>query len=180
MVNLPSVLSQSLRPESEVFPWYAIRVRSNFERTTSYSLHQKGYREFAPFYRAKRRWSDRSKIVELPLFPGYIFCRFDPLKRLPILKIPGVVSIVSFAKQLIPVDEAEIAAIQVTVRTGAEVIPWPYLRVGQPVRIAGGPLTGLTGRLLDLQDGRRLVLSVTMLQRSVAVEIDRADIEPIL
>lgn len=125
------------------------------------------------------RWSDRTKTVEFPLFPGYIFCRFDVARHLPILKTSGVVSIVSFGKQLISVDEAEIAVIQAIQLSGAEVTPWPYLRVGQRVRIVGGPLYGLEGILRDLHDGHRLVLSVTMLQRSVAVEITREDIEPI-
>ena len=178
--DLPWVDGDPLPPGERRFPWYALRVKPRFERKVSQSLHQKGYEEFAPFYRSRRRWSDRTKTVEFPLFPGYIFCRFDPTKRLPILETPGVTAIVSFGKQLIPVDEAEIRAIQATVRSGAEVVPWPYLRLGQRVRIVGGPLGGLTGLLLDLQDGRRLVLSVTMLQRSVAVEISREEIEPIL
>lgn len=160
--------------------WYAVRVRSNFERVTAESLRSKGYTEFCPFYRSKRRWSDRTKTIEQALFPGYVFCRFDPDRRLPILQTPGVVSVVGFGNQFVPVDEAEIDAIQHAAHSGAEVSPWPYLRAGQRVRIRGGALHGLEGLLLEFKNEVRLVVSVTLLQRSVAVEIDRAEVEPIL
>ncbi len=169
---MPSVAG----PEA-IHPWYAVRVRSNFERTASNSLRQKGYSEFTPFYRVRRRWSDRTKTLELPLFRGYVFCRFDINKRLPILQTPGVVSIVCFGKQFIPVSEEEMAAIQAVVKSGREVQPWPYLREGQRVRIVSGPLRGVEGIVLDLKDGWRIVVSVTILQRSVAAEIDRDSIE---
>ncbi len=161
-------------------PWYALRVRSHYERVVATSLGQKGYEEFVPFYRARRRWSDRTKVVEFPLFPGYVFCRFDPEKRLPILQTPGVVSVVSFGKKFVPVDETEIESIRSIVRAGREVQPWPYLRVGQRVRIRGGALDGVEGLLLKLKNETRLIVSITLLQRSVAAEVDRDSIEPIL
>lgn len=163
-----------------VLPWFAIRVKSNFERRTSRHLEGLGLEAFNPVYRTRRRWSDRIKEVELPLFPGYVFCRFNPNDRLPVLQAPGVVSVVGFGGRPTPVDEEEIAAIQSIVRSGAPALPWPYLRVGQRVRVASGPLRGLEGILLEIRNGCRLVVSVTLLQRSVAVEIHRADIEPVL
>ncbi len=143
-------------------------------------LRGKGYTEFVPYYRTKRRWSDRTKVVEIPLFAGYVFCRFDPNDRLPILQTPGVVDVVRFGQDFIPVNEREIESIGSIVNSGAEVTPWPYLREGQRVRIRGGALDGVEGILIDFRNGRRIVVSITILQRSVAAELDRADVEPIL
>ncbi|MDQ6708172.1 MAG: hypothetical protein M3Z85_19625, partial [Acidobacteriota bacterium] len=84
--------------EPELHPWFALRIRSRFEKTTATILRGKGYEEFSPSYRSKRQWSDRMKEVDLPLFPGYMFCRFNPLDRFPILCTPGVVSIVGIGK----------------------------------------------------------------------------------
>lgn len=164
----------------QALAWYAIRVRSNFERVTGESLRSKGYTEFSPFYRVRRRWSDRTKIIEQPLFPGYVFCRLDPERRLPILQSPGAVSVVSFGGTFLPIEEAEMEAIRASVRSGVEVSPWPYLRVGQRVRVVGGPLFGVEGLLAAVKNEIRLVLSVSLLQRSVAVELDRQEVEPIL
>lgn len=95
------------------------------------------------------------------------------------MKTPGVVSIVSFGSKFLPIDEVEITAIQRSVQSGAEVYPWPFLRAGQRFRVVGGALSGVEGLLLNLKKGRRLVISVMFLQRSVAVEIDREDVEPV-
>jgi transcription antitermination factor NusG len=114
--------------------------------------------------------------VDLPLFPGYVFCRFNPLDRLPILKIPGVIQIVGFNRQLVAVDEEEIRAIQALVASGIPNHPFPYLEVGDKVRIESGPLRGLEGLLVEFQGNHQLVLSVTLLQRSVAVKIDSASV----
>jgi transcription antitermination factor NusG len=162
-----------------VFPWYALRVRSNFERAVSESLGSKGYPEFLPTYRARRRWSDRIKEIRAPLFPGYVFCRFDANNRLPILQTPGVVSIVSFAKTPTPVEESEIAAVQRIVASDALSRPWPFLNTGDRVQVIDGPLAGLEGILLEFKKSLRLVVSVTLLQRSVAVEIDGDWVRPL-
>lgn len=163
------------------YPWYAVRVRSNFEKIASNALHQLGYEGFTPFYRTKRRWSDRTKVIEAPLFPGYVFCRFDPERRLPILQTTGVVSIVSFGKEPAAVDESELDAIRRAMIDGRHVQPWPYLKVGRRVRLLGGAFHGAEGQLVQLKDKRqRVVLSISLLQRAVAFEIDRENIEPIL
>ena len=159
--------------------WFAVRVRSNFERRTAELLRGKGYTELTPFYRVERRWSDRTKEVEVALFTGYVFCQFEPAQRLPILQTPGVVDVVRFGMQFIPVDEAEINAIRRVVVSGSEVIPWPYLREGQRVRIRSGSMRGLEGILVEEKGTRRLVLSITLLKRSASVEIDRSEVEPI-
>src|SRR6266850_4958263 len=98
------------------YPWYALRVRSRYENTVATHLQGRGYGSLLPLYKCRRRWSDRFKDSELPLFPGYVFCQFNPLNRLPILSIPGIVHVVGVGKTPVAVDEAEIAALQAAVR----------------------------------------------------------------
>ena len=161
------------------FPWFALRVRSQCENSVAAVLAGKGYEWFLPRYKSRRVWSDRIKEIQLPLFPGYVFCRFDPDRRLPIVTIPGFVSVVGMGKSPIPIDDAEIAGIQAAVRSGLPSQPWPFLQIGQRVRINYGPLCDLEGILLDFRGQSRLVLSVTLLQRSVAVNMDAAWVTPI-
>jgi transcription antitermination factor NusG len=136
-------------------------------------LENSGYECYLPVSKFIRRWSDRMKEVEVPLFPGYLFCRMNQHNRLPVLMTPGVIQIVGVGKTPIPVEEREIAAIQRVGKSGLPTMPWPYLEVGNVVRIEAGPLDGLTGIVLKIKSGLKLVLSVSLLQRSVAVEIDR-------
>jgi transcription antitermination factor NusG len=157
-------------------PWFALQVRTRHEMGVARHIRGIGYEEFLPLYMCRKRWSDRVKEVESPLFPGYLFCRFDPQNRLPILKIPGVIQIVGNSRQPIPVDEGEIDAIQNLVTSGIPNQPWPFLEVGERVHIEAGPLRGLEGVLVEFRGSRRLILSVTLLQRSVAVEMDAASV----
>lgn len=133
----------------------------------------RGGEDFLPLYRSRRRWSDRLKEIELPLFAGYVFCRFAPEERVPVLRTPGVRSIVTFDGRPAPVSEEEVAAMRQAVGSGLPVQPWPFLRAGQPVRIERGPLSGLCGVLVRAKDSWRVVVSVELLQRSVAIEVDR-------
>ena len=142
-------------------------------------LAHKGYEILLPLYECRRRWSDRIKELELPLFPGYVFCRFNPLVRLPILMTPGVIQVVGIGRSPVPVDDAEIAAIQTAVQSGLPRQPWPFLQIGQRVRVERGPLCGLEGILLNIKGRDRLILSVTLLQRSVAVEVEDSWVSPI-
>src|SRR5260370_33956350 len=160
------------------YPWYALRVKSPYAYTVATHLQGRGYVSLLPLYKCRRRWSDRFKEIALPLFPGYVFCQFNPLNRLPILSIPGVVHVVGVGRTAVPIDENEIAAIQATVKSGLPSQPWPFLQVGQGVRIEYGPLCGLEGILLDFRGRQRLVISVTLLQRSVALQIDEAWVRP--
>jgi len=139
----------------------------------------KGFEEFLPLYRARRRWSDRQKETEFPLFPGYVFCRLDPQHRLPILTIPGVVHVVGIGKTPVPIEEREITAIQAAVRSGLSAEPWPFLEAGQRVRLEEGPLAGLEGILVGSAKQHRIVVSVTLLKRSVAVAIERHWVRPL-
>jgi transcription antitermination factor NusG len=154
------------------YPWFALQVRMRHESGVSEHLEGKGYEWFLPLYKARRRWSDRVKEIDSPLFPGYLFCRFNPHNRLPILKTPGVTQIVGYNHVPVPVDEQEIQAIRTLIASGVPNFPCAYLEVGSKVRIEAGALRGLEGILMDQKGKRRLVLSITLLQRSVAVEID--------
>ena len=159
--------------------WYAVRVRSNFEKTVAGLLQQKGYTQFLPMYEQEMRWSDRVKTISKPLFSGYVFCHFDVTNRLPILMTPGVVSMVGFGKTPAPIAGSEIEAVQKIVDSGIGAIPWPFCTVGQRVVIEAGPLAGIEGRILDVRNSFRIVVSVSLLQRSVSAEIDRGWIRPI-
>lgn len=158
--------------------WFAVRVKSNFEGITSRILRSKGYEEFLPTYRDRRIWSDRVKEIQAPLFPGYLFCQFDPQLRLPILTTPGVLNIVAFGRTLVPVAESEITAVRTMVESGL-ARRWPFLETGQRVRIQYGPLSGLEGILVEFRRGFRLVVSVPLLQRSVAAEIEGDWVRPL-
>ena len=158
-------------------PWFALQVNSRKENWIFTHLVGQGYECFLPKYKSVRQWSDRRKEIESPLFPGYLFCRFNPLERLPILKTPGVMEIVGCNRKPIPIDEQEIQAIQRMMESSLARQPWPYLEVGERVRIQSGALRGLVGVLVALKGNYRLVLSVTLLKRSVAVEIDAAAVQ---
>jgi transcription antitermination factor NusG len=158
--------------------WFALAVTPRKEKVTARTLRAMGYEDFLPLYSVKRRWSDRIKTVEFPLFPGYVFTRFDPGLRLPILKIATVNNVVGPGNKPEPVKDSEILALQTVCQSGLQPIPCPYLTVGSKVLIHDGPLSGLEGILVrDKQT--RLVLSVALLQRSVSVEIDRAWVSPL-
>ena len=169
--NLPSVCSDS-------YPWFALSVKTSQELLAAQALRGKNYEPFVPTHPQRRRYSDRCIQVDRALFPGYVFCRFDPQRRLPILTTPAVQSIVSFNKIPHPVEEREIAALQQVVRSGLLAKPWPYLKAGQRVRIDEGPLCGVQGILCKEKGKDRLVISVDLLQRSVSVQIDRFAIRP--
>jgi transcription antitermination factor NusG len=168
-----------MTPGASSFPWFALQIRSRQESSVATLLRGKGYEPFLPVYRCRRHWSDRIKEIELPLFPGYLFCQFDPQARLPILITPGVIQVVGMGKTPMPVDDTEIAAIQTAVQSWLPRGPWPFLQVGRRVRVEYGPLYGLEGILQSFKGRHRLVLSVTMLMRSMAVEIEAAWVTPI-
>jgi len=153
-------------------PWFAVRVKSNYEKRVSTTLHGKGFEEFVPMYRARRQWSDRIKMVDLPLFAGYLFCRLDLSKRLSLLTTPGFLYLVGKGRTPEPVDENEISAIQRVVSSGLPLSPWPSLVVGQKVRLERGPLRGVEGVVSKIADEHRIYVNATLLQRSVCVEVD--------
>src|SRR5260370_329748 len=121
--------------------WFALQVRSRWENATEGLLQNKGFETLLPTYPATRRWSDRFKVVESPLFPGYVFCRFDVHNRLPVLITPGVISVVGRGKTPVAVDDAEILSIQTAIASGIHMEPWPYVEIGERVRIKAGVLS---------------------------------------
>lgn len=161
------------------FPWYAVRTRSNREKLAAQALESKGYEQYLPLYRSKRQWSDRVIEIEEPLFAGYVFCRFNPKQRLPIVTTPGVVSVVSYDNEPAPIGDTEIEAIRTVLQSGFPAKPCPFLREGQRVQIKRGPLKGTEGILVKKKKECLLVVSVAMLQRSVLVDIDPESIHGI-
>ena len=165
--------------EANNLRWFALQVRTRWESSTAVLLSGKGYQTLLPTYQTKKRWNGKVKQMNAPLFPGYVFCQFDALKRLPILVTPGVISVVGRGRVPFPVNDREIAAIQTIVTSGFQAEPWPYLEVGQKIRIEGDSLSGLEGILIQFKGNNRIVVSVSLLRRSVALEIDRDCVRPV-
>jgi len=142
-------------------------------------LNDKGYEVFLPTYLSTRRWSDRLKSLSMPLFPSYLFCRFDINDRFPVLVTPGVHFVVGVGRVAVPVDDAEIAAVRHVIESAIPAQPWPYLKVGEEVRVERGSLEGLTGIVVRERGTDRLILSVTLMMRSISVEMDRSWVRPL-
>jgi transcriptional antiterminator NusG len=147
-------------------PWIALQVRSRSEVTVAEHLDYRGYDCYLPIRDGA------------PLFPGYVFCRFATNARAPIITTPGVIRVVSFAGAPAVIEDGEIAAISRAVASGLPVVPVASMLPGDPVTIVGGPLRGLRGTVLAVDDKRYLVVSITLLRRSIAVGVDPAWIEP--
>src|SRR3989442_14631254 len=159
--------------------WYALYVRQRYEKIVTSHLVGKGYEVFLPTYQSKRHWSDRIKVIEMPLFSRYIFCRFEFQERLPILTVPGVQFVVGFGQTATAVDPIELNALRLAVDSGLPCEPWPFLKVGHRVRVENGALAGLEGFVLDVKKSYKLVISLNLLNRSVAVQLDRDSVKPI-
>lgn len=159
--------------------WYALYVRSRHEKVVESGLRGKGYPAFSPFYRTKRKRVDRIAEVDVPLFPGYVFCHFEANKRLPILTTPGIVGVVGPGNRPEPVEDHEIDSIRTIALSGRPVQPWPFLRSGQRIRLQAGPLMGAEGIFLRVKNEYHLVVSITLLQRAVSVVIERDAVTPL-
>ncbi len=153
--------------------WYVLMVKPQHERTVAAHLAAKGIEEYAPMYIARRQWSDRVKQVAMPLFPGYVFCKTSLDCRTAVLQTTGVLGMVSFGGVPAPVPESELFAIMRMTSSGLPIEPMEYLRRGETVRVIDGPLRGLSGRVLQCEGRTRVVVGIDLLQRSVAVEVDR-------
>ncbi len=159
--------------------WYALVVRHQHERRLEPVLREKNLETLVPLYRSRRTWSDRTKQIDLPLFAGYVFCRFAYSQRVPVLNTPGVQKIVHFGGSPVPVEPNEVTQLRMVMQSRLPVSPWPYLKPGDMVRVERGPLSGVMGTLLRERDSLRLVIGVEMLQRSIAVELDPDMIVPL-
>jgi transcription antitermination factor NusG len=158
--------------------WFALRVRSRCEKLISKDLAGRGYQVCSASAPQRRVWADRVRTVEMPMFPGYIFARLSPGQGRDVLRAPGVVSIVGFGGRYCPVEDAEIEAVRMVVASGVDVLP-ESLRPGTQVRVCHGSLKGLEGVLIEVKNQRRLVVSVNLLQRAVAIEINDLMVEPV-
>jgi transcription antitermination factor NusG len=170
--TLTSQTDSSVNGSTPKASWYALQVRSRKEGYVASQIQGQGYECLLPTYKSVRKWSDRMKEIEQPLFPGYLFCRFDFQNRRPVITTPGVLQIVGYGRTAAAVSDEEIQALQLAVASEMPKQPWPYLEVGQRVRVNYGTLSGLEGILVNVKGNHRVVLSVTLLQRSVAMEVE--------
>jgi len=159
-------------------PYFAIQVAPKAERQVTELLLAKGYEPLLPLYKEKRQWADRIKTIETPLFPGYLFCRLDISNRLPVLTTPGVKRLVGAGKQPLPIGDHEIEAVKAIAASGVKAEPWRRVTVGQHIRLMAGPLKGAEGTLIQHKKEYRLVVSIDILDRAVATEIDLQWIAP--
>lgn len=160
--------------------WRALYTRHQHEKVVAEMLLQKGFEVFLPLYESTRRWKDRSKLLTLPLFPCYVFVRGGLNRRLQVLTTPGVHMILSCGERDAMIPDEEIQAIRKTVEGPCRIEPHPFLKCGERVRVTRGCLEGVEGILVRKKNLYRLILSVDMLAQSVAVEIDAADVEPVV
>jgi transcription termination/antitermination protein NusG len=158
--------------------WYAIWTRSRHEQAVREQLERKGFTAFLPTITRWSRWKDRKKQIDWPLFPGYCFARINPEKRLPVLKCSGVVSIVSFNGEIVPIPDREIDGIRRLIDTDLQFDPCPLIREGVLVEVVHGPLRGVVGRLVRKGSHARLVLAVELIGQGASVEVDAADVRP--
>jgi transcription antitermination factor NusG len=159
--------------------WYATYTRSNHEKRAAVQLEQRAIQHFLPSYATVRKWKDRRKRVELPLFPGYVFVRIPLQERLRVLSIPGVVRLVGFDGRPTALPDAEIETLRMVLARRLSVEPHPYLSVGRKVRISRGALEGMEGVLIRKKGQVRLVVSLDLIRQSAMVEVDSCDVEPI-
>jgi transcription antitermination factor NusG len=157
--------------------WYAIYTCARHEKRVSEQLARKSVEHFLPLYEAMHHWKDRRVRVQLPLFPGYLFVRIALAQRLKVLELPSVVRMVAFQGVPAALPEEEIVALRNGLDGNLRAEPHPYLKVGRRVRVVRGPLAGIDGILVRKKDRLRLVISIDLIMRSMAVEIDAADVE---
>lgn len=160
-------------------PWFAVNVRSNQEKIAEGLLREKGYATFCPLQRKRSRRRDKVLDLELPLFPGYLFCQFAPHNRGPIVTLTPVVRVIGIGKTPVAVDQSELSAVRAIVDSGVPYTPWPHLGVGESVRVVAGPLAGLTGILTGERGADRVVVNVGLIHRAVAAEVQRSWITPV-
>jgi transcriptional antiterminator NusG len=156
--------------------WFAIQVAPRSEHRVVQHLEYKGYETFLPTYRSKRSWKDRTKFLELPLFPGYVFCRALPESTGMVLTIPGAVKFVGIAGNPSVIPDHEIEAIQRIGLSGTPTVPHPYMCAGQRVRIAAGALAGIVGVLSRIKNNLRLIVTVELIMRSISIELGVSDV----
>jgi transcription antitermination factor NusG len=172
----PAILA-SMETHSLAYPWYAIKVRTNGELSVLAVLQSRGFDPYCPTQKQRRRYSDRMKAVDVPIFPGYLFCRFNSQNKVPILSSPGVQHIVGVAGTPAVIPDEEIKSICRVIEAGG--FASSYLKQGQRVRVTHGRLAGVEGVLVRDSTGDRLVVSIELLTRSASLYIDRDQVCPV-
>ena len=180
LIRQPEIVT-TLLPEPGEAHWYAIQTRCRFEKKVASQLQNKGVETYLPVVKQVHRWSDRRQIIEVPLFPGYAFVRTSslPHTRLRIITTAGVTGFVSMTGGPVPIPNKQIDDIQLLLSNEISCKAFPFLKVGQRVRVRGGCLDGLEGILISENKDHSLAISIDALQRSVALRIDGYDIEPV-
>ena len=159
--------------------WYAVYTCANHEKRVADQFESRSVEHFLPQYESVRRWKDRKVRLHLPLFPGYVFIHLALQERLRVLQVPGVVRLVGFNGSPTAMPEEDMNRIRDLLGQGWRTEPHPFLQVGKRARVVRGPLTGTEGIVARRKNRRRLVLSFDLIQRSIAVEIDEADLAPV-
>ena len=174
-------LNMSVADAAHELSWYAVQTRSRHEKLVARQLQEQGVITFLPLTEQLRQWSDRRKLVELPLFPGYAFVHLacGPEERLKVLRTEGVVGFVGANGQGVSIPEKQIEGIQAVLAGGVSFQSHPFLKVGQRVRIRGGSLDGTEGILTGHNGDRMLVVSVELIQRSVSIRLHGYNVEPV-
>jgi transcription antitermination factor NusG len=159
--------------------WFTFQVVPRHERQVDAILGYKGCEHFLPTHQVRRKWSDRTKLVHLPLFPGYIFCRSRSSLMDVARSTPGVIRVVSFGGKPHPVPSEEIDALRRVVQAQRDVCSVRYLNAGRKVRVIAGPLAGLTGIIAQIRRRHRLIVSIDLIMKSASVEIDESEVAPV-
>jgi transcription antitermination factor NusG len=158
--------------------WFVLRTKSKHEKQVALAISRLGFENLLPLFKSRRQWKERWADVSLPLFPGYVFCRFDRESWGHVMKLPGVVDVVRCGKKLAAVDEDQMRSLIIVQRTPAGQEPWSYVATGEKIRISAGPFAGVVGTLIEAKGQRRLVLSVDLIGRSVLVHLDADCVDP--
>jgi transcription antitermination factor NusG len=160
--------------------WFAVYTCANHEKRVAAHFQARGVEHFLPLYSSVRRWKDRRVRLDLPLFPGYIFVRLTAEARLCVLEVRGVVRLIGFNGHPYPLPEGEIESLRAGIMNALRIEPHPYLSAGARVRIRRGPLAGAEGILVRKKNIHRVILSIDVIARSAAVEVEALDIERVL
>jgi transcription antitermination factor NusG len=178
-LQFENLTEESMQSTAESRDWYAFRVRPRHEKIVSMSLRGKGYEEFLPLTKSKRKWADRSPIIEMPLFPGYIFCDTVRSEISKIRSTHGVVDVIRAGSSPLPANRGEIDGLRKATEAELQMESWPYVdpSTSTRLRIVSGPLSGLNGMLVQVRGKERLILSVDLLCRSVLVEVSLSCVE---
>ena len=180
MSNMPNYASGvELPPSYSEHLWYAAYTSANHEKRVAQQFAQRVIEHFFPYYQSVREWKDRKVRLQLPLFPGYVFVRLKLRDHIKVLQVPGVAKLVGFGGIPTALPQEEIDVLRTSLLHGVRAEPHRYLNVGRRVRVNSGPLAGMEGILVRKKNQDRLVISLELIFRSVAVEVDGFGLEPL-